>query len=63
MSTHITTTENTIMFPKACTLCQSRKNVLLFAGLLVCDQCQENIKLTNPGTFSANNALEQKAQD
>lgn len=63
MSTHITTTANTIMFPKACTLCQSRKNVQLFAGLLVCDQCQENIKLTNPGTFSANNALEQKAQD
>ena len=63
MNTNITTTTNTIMFPKACTLCQSRKDVLLFAGLLVCDQCQENIRLTNPGTFLANDALEQKAQD
>ncbi|HGH3284125.1 hypothetical protein [Acinetobacter baumannii] len=63
MNTNIATTTNTIMFPKACTLCQSRKNVLLFAGILVCDQCQENIRLTNPGTFSTNDEIEQKAQD
>ncbi|WP_257223306.1 hypothetical protein [Acinetobacter sp. YH16058] len=62
MSTHITTMANTIMFPKACTLCQSRKNVQLFAGLLVCDQCQENIRLTNPSIFSANDETEQKNQ-
>ncbi|QIC72178.1 MULTISPECIES: hypothetical protein [Acinetobacter] len=63
MSTHITTTANTIMFPRACTLCQSRKNVQLFVGLLVCDQCQEKIMLTNPGTFLDNDEIEQKAQD
>lgn len=63
MSTDITTTANTIMFPRACTLCQSRKNVQLFAGLILCESCQENIKLTNPDTFSANDKLEQKAQD
>ncbi|MCO8046422.1 hypothetical protein NI467_13975 [Acinetobacter bohemicus] len=62
MSTHITTMANTIMFPKACTLYQSRKNVQLFAGLLVCDQCQENIRLTNPSIFSANDETEQKNQ-
>ncbi|EJO37653.1 hypothetical protein ACINIS123_C0003 (plasmid) [Acinetobacter baumannii IS-123] len=51
------------MFPSACTLCQSRKNVQLFAGLLLCEQCQENIRLTNLGMFSANDETEQKAHD
>ncbi|WP_151819648.1 hypothetical protein [Acinetobacter seifertii] len=63
MSTNITTTTNTIMFPRACTLCQSRKNVQHFAGLLLCDQCQENIRLTNSGISPANDETEQKAHD
>ncbi|MFV5405986.1 hypothetical protein VXQ92_14910 [Acinetobacter sp. 228] len=63
MNTHIATTTNTIMFPKAYTLCLSRKNVQLFAGVLVCDQCQENIRLTNPSIFPANDETEQKAQN
>ncbi|WP_257223649.1 hypothetical protein [Acinetobacter sp. YH12134] len=62
MNTNIATTKNTIMFPKTCTLCLLRKNVQLFAGLLVCDQCQENIRLTNPSIFSANDETEQKSQ-
>ena len=54
---------NIIQLSKQCALCDSRENVQLFAGVLVCDQCQENIRLTNPSIFPANDETEQKAQD
>jgi hypothetical protein len=55
--------DNIIQLSKPCTLCENRQNVQLFAGLMLCESCQENIRLTNPGMFSANDKIEQKAQD
>ena len=46
-----------------CAFCDSRENVQLFAGLRLCGNCQENIRITNPGMFEANDQIEQKAQD
>ena len=54
---------NIIQLSKPCTFCDSRENVQLFAGLLVCRSCQENIQITNPDMFEANDQIEQKAQD
>ncbi|HFT8717061.1 TPA: hypothetical protein ACGSTS_004018, partial [Acinetobacter baumannii] len=55
--------DNIIQLSKPCTLCENRQNVQLFAGLMLCGSCQENIRLTNPSMFSANDEIEQKAQD
>ncbi|HET6009955.1 TPA: hypothetical protein VUV35_001984 [Streptococcus pneumoniae] len=55
--------DNIIQISKPCTLCGNGQNVQLFAGLMLCRSCQENIKLTNPGMFAANDEIEQKAQD
>ncbi|WP_215898710.1 hypothetical protein [Acinetobacter gandensis] len=55
--------DNIIQLSKPCTLCGNRQNVQLFTGLMLCSQCQENIKITNPGMFTANDQIEQKAQD
>ncbi|MCO8046372.1 hypothetical protein NI467_13720 [Acinetobacter bohemicus] len=55
--------DNIIQLLKPCTLCGNGQNVQLFAGLMLCESCQENIRLTNPGMFSANDKIEQKAQD
>lgn len=52
-----------ITFPRPCTLCESRKNVQLFAGLMVCENCQKNIIFANPHLFSSNNETESKDQD
>lgn len=54
---------NVIQLSKPCTLCDSRKNVQLFAGLMLCESCQESIRLTNPNMFAENDLIEQKAQD
>ena len=43
--------------------CDSRENVQLFAGLMLCGNCQDNIQITNPGMFEANGQIEQKTQD
>ncbi|WP_114269195.1 hypothetical protein, partial [Acinetobacter baumannii] len=55
--------DNIIQLSKPCTLCENRQNVQLFAGLMLCGSCQENIRLTNPSMFSANDEIEQKAQN
>ncbi|WP_180009632.1 MULTISPECIES: hypothetical protein [unclassified Acinetobacter] len=55
--------DNIIQISKPCTLCGNGQNVQLFADLMLCRSCQENIKLTNPGMFAANDEIEQKAQD
>jgi hypothetical protein len=54
---------NIIQLSKPCAFCDSRENVQLFAGLMLCGNCQENIRITNPGMFEANDQIEQKAQD
>lgn len=54
---------NIIQLSKPCTFCDSRENVQLFAGLMLCESCQENIRITNPGIFAANDQIKQKAQD
>jgi len=55
--------DNIIQLSKPCLLCGNRQNVQLFAGLMLCSQCQDNISITNPSMFTANNEIEQKAQD
>ena len=54
---------NIIQLSKPCAFCDSRDNVQLFAGLMLCGNCQDNIRITNPGMFEAKNQIEQKAQD
>ncbi len=54
---------NIIQLSKPCAFCDSRESVQLFAGLMLCESCQENIRITNPGMFVANSQIEQKAQD
>jgi hypothetical protein len=54
---------NIIQLSKPCAFCDSRDNVQLFAGLMLCGNCQENIQITNPGMFEAKDQIEQKAQD
>jgi hypothetical protein len=51
---------NIIQLSKPCAFCDSRENVQLFAGLMLCGNCQENIRITNPGMFEANDQIEQK---
>jgi hypothetical protein len=63
MSTELVNSANIIPFPKPCTFCESTQHVQLFAGLMLCRSCQENIKITNPGMFEANDQIQQKAQD
>jgi hypothetical protein len=49
---------NIIPLSKPCTLCDSRENVQLFARLMLCGKCQENIQITNPSMFSVNDDVE-----
>lgn len=63
MNTEIVSAANVVKFPRPCTLCDARENVQLFAGLMVCEQCLENIQITNPGMFAANDSIEQSSQD
>jgi hypothetical protein len=62
MNKEIVSAANVVKFPRPCTLCDARENVQLFAGLMVCEQCLENIQITNPGMFAANDSIEQKNQ-
>jgi len=55
--------DNIIQLSKPCVLCENRQNVQLFAGVLLCFQCQENIRLTNPGVFAVNDDIEKKDQN
>lgn len=55
--------ENVIQLSKPCTLCGNRNHIQLFAGLMLCPQCQENIRITNPGMFDVNENIEQKSLD
>ncbi|MCO8092462.1 hypothetical protein [Acinetobacter pseudolwoffii] len=54
---------NIIQLSKPCAFCDSRENVQIFSGLMLCGNCQENIRITNPGMFEANGQIEQKTQD
>lgn len=63
MNNQIVNSANVVKFPHPCTLCDARENVQLFAGLMVCEQCLENIQITNPGMFAANDAIKQNSQD
>ncbi|OTT97799.1 MULTISPECIES: hypothetical protein [Acinetobacter] len=63
MSTELVNSANIIPFPKPCTFCESTEHVQLFAGVMMCKKCQENIRITNPGLFAANEQIEQKTQD
>jgi len=53
---------NIIQLSKPCAFCDSRENVQLFAGLMLCGNCQDNIRITNPDMFEANDQIEQKNQ-
>ncbi|OTG62954.1 hypothetical protein B9T25_14215 [Acinetobacter sp. ANC 4470] len=63
MSNFIVDSANIVSFPRPCSLCESMENVQKFAGLMLCGNCQENIRITNPGIFETNTQIEQKAQD
>jgi hypothetical protein len=63
MSTELVNSASILSFPRPCDFCESRENVQKFAGLMLCGNCQENIRITNPGMFEANDQIEQKAQD
>ncbi|WP_265733390.1 hypothetical protein [Acinetobacter sp. ANC 4558] len=39
------------------------ENVQKFAGLMLCESCQDNIRITNSGMFASNEQIEQKNQD
>lgn len=60
MSKELVNLANIIPFPKSCGFCESKENVQLFAGLMLCRSCQENIRTTNPGMFIANDQIEKK---
>lgn len=51
MSDFIVSSANLVSFPRPCTLCESMENVQKFAGLMLCESCQDNIRITNPGMF------------
>lgn len=63
MSTELVNSASIISFPKSCGICESKENVQIFAGLMLCHHCQKNIRITNPGLFAANEIIEPKAQD
>lgn len=63
MSKELVNLANIVPFPKSCELCASKENVQLFAGLMLCGSCQENIRTTNREMFAANNQIEKKAQN
>ncbi|MGI9637820.1 hypothetical protein ACR2E5_00395 [Acinetobacter baumannii] len=63
MSTELVNSASIIPFPKSCAICESKKNVQLFAGVMMCGRCQENIRITNLSLFAANELIEPKVQD
>ncbi|EOX9163824.1 hypothetical protein MZL57_004142 [Acinetobacter baumannii] len=63
MSTEFVNSASIIPFPKSCGICESKGNVQLFAGLMLCGRCQENMRITNPGLFATNESIEPKVQE
>lgn len=63
MSTEFVNSASILSFPRPCDFCESKGNVQKFAGLMLCGNCQDNIRITNSGMFEANDQIEQKAQD
>ena len=63
MSNFIVDSANIVSFPRPCSLCESMENVQKFAGLMLCESCQDNIRITNPGMFASNDQIEQKNQN
>ena len=63
MSTELVNSASIVTFPRPCSLCESIENVQKFAGLMLCESCQGNIRITNSGMFASNDQIEQKAQD
>ena len=63
MNKEIVSDANVVKFPRPCAFCESTEHVQLFAGLMLCRSCQENIKITNPDLFATNDQIQQKAQD
>ena len=53
---------NIIQLSKPCVFCDSRENVQLFAGLMLCGNCQENIRITNSCMFEANDKIKKKPE-
>ena len=53
---------NIIQLSKLGAFCESRENVQLFAGLIFCDSCQENIHITNSEMFAVNDQTQQEAK-
>lgn len=62
MSKKSDTSASIITFPRPCILCESRKNVQLFAGLMVCENCQKNIIFANPSLFSNDREIEAESK-
>ena len=58
MSNIIVDSANIISFPRPCDFCESKENVQKFAGLMLCGNCQYNIRITNPGRDEAKDAIE-----
>ncbi|WP_228723783.1 hypothetical protein [Acinetobacter sp. NEB 394] len=42
---------NIIQLSKPCAFCDSRENVQIFSGLMLCGNCQDNIRITNPEPY------------
>lgn len=58
MNNFIVDSANIVSFPRPCDFCESKENVQKFAGLMLCGNCQDNIRITNPGMFEANDPIE-----
>ncbi|BBL22544.1 hypothetical protein F939_00024 [Acinetobacter radioresistens DSM 6976 = NBRC 102413 = CIP 103788] len=63
MNKEIVSDTNVVKFPRPCTLCDDRENVQFFAGLMLCEKCQENIRITNPNLFAEKFFLRKKRID
>jgi len=61
MSTELVNSASILSFPRPCDFCELKENVQKFAGLMLCGNCQESIRITNPGMFEANGQIEQKS--
>jgi len=58
MSTELVNSASILSFPRPCDFCELKENVQKFAGLTLCGNCQDNIRITNPGMFEANDPIE-----
>lgn len=53
MSKRLVNLANIIDFSKTCGFCESKESVQLFLGMMLCENCRKNIKITNPHLLSA----------